>query len=65
LSAAIAPSVSRRRGDHGEKALLAASWLDLVERLLGEITRKRIRRGAFTSVADLEEPIHDYLDSEH
>ena len=40
----------------------SASWLNLVERFFAEITRKRIRRGVFTSVADLEEAIHDYLD---
>jgi transposase len=40
----------------------SASWLNLVERFFAEITRKRIRRGVFTSVADLEAAIHDYLD---
>jgi len=40
----------------------SASWLNLVERFFAEITRKRIRRGTFTSVAQLEEAIHDYLD---
>ncbi len=39
-----------------------ASWLNLVERFFAEITRKRIRRGVFTSVAELEDAIHDYLD---
>lgn len=29
----------------------SASWLDMVERFLVEITQKRIRRGAFKSVA--------------
>ena len=40
----------------------SASWLNLVERFFAEITTKRIRRGAFTSVAELEDAIHDYLD---
>jgi transposase len=40
----------------------SASWLNLVERFFGEITRKRIRRGVFTSVAELEQAIQDYLD---
>ena len=31
----------------------SASWLNLVERWFGEITRKRIRRGVFTSVPEL------------
>ena len=39
----------------------SASWLNLVERFFTEITRKRIRRGAFASVAALEAAIHDYL----
>jgi Integrase core domain. len=40
----------------------SASWLNLVERFFAEITTKRIRRGAFGSVAALKEAIHDYLD---
>ena len=39
----------------------SASWLNLVERFFAEITRQQIRRGTFTSVADLEASIHDYL----
>ena len=39
----------------------SASWLNLVERFFAEITTRRIRRGTFTSVADLEDAIHDYL----
>ena len=40
----------------------SASWLNLVERFFAEITRKRIRRGAFASVAELEQAIRAYLD---
>ena len=40
----------------------SASWLNLVERFFAEITRKRIRRGVFTSVAELQGAIHKYLD---
>jgi len=36
--------------------------LSAVERFFAEITQKRIRRGIFTSVAELEEAICDYLD---
>jgi len=39
----------------------SSSWLNQVERLFAEITRKSIRRGAFTSVADLERAIEEYL----
>jgi transposase len=35
----------------------SSSWLNLVERLFAEITRQRIRRGVFRSVADLEAAI--------
>ena len=39
----------------------SSSWLNLVERFFAEITGKRIRRGTFASVAELEEAIDDYL----
>ena len=35
----------------------SSSWLHLVVRRFAEITRQRIRRGVFTSVADLEAAI--------
>lgn len=38
-----------------------ASWLNLVERWFAEITRKRIRRGTFRSVAALTQAIREYL----
>jgi transposase len=40
----------------------SASWLNLVERFFAEITRKRIRRGVFRSVVELQTAIKDYLD---
>lgn len=39
----------------------SSSWLNLVERWFGELTGKRIRRGAFASVADLVTAIEEYL----
>ena len=39
----------------------SASWLNLVERFFAEITTKRIRRGSYSSVDDLEGAIYDYL----
>jgi transposase len=39
----------------------SSSWLNLVERWFGEITRKRIRRGTFTSVAELIAAIEEYI----
>jgi transposase len=38
-----------------------SSWLNLVERFFAEITDKKIRRGAFASVAELIPTIEDYL----
>jgi hypothetical protein len=37
------------------------SWLDLVQRWFQELTDKRIRRGSFTSVADLICAIEDCI----
>ena len=39
----------------------SASWLNQVERFFGLITGDRIRCGAFTSVAELEAAIREYL----
>ena len=39
----------------------SSSWLNLVERLFAEITRQKIRRGVFKSVADLEAAIEVWL----
>ena len=38
----------------------SSSWLNLVERWFGEITRKRIRRGVFRSVPELVAAIEEY-----
>src|SRR3954452_18376588 len=38
------------------------SWLNLVERWFAEITNKRIRRGIFRSVRELESAIRQYID---
>jgi transposase len=39
----------------------SSSWLNLVERWFGEITRKRIRRGVFKSVPELIEAIQEFI----
>jgi transposase len=39
----------------------SASWLNAVEGFFSAITRRRIRRGVFTSVADLEDAIKRYI----
>jgi len=38
------------------------SWINLVERWFAELTNKRIRRGVFRSVKDLEAAIREYID---
>jgi transposase len=38
------------------------SWLNLVERWFAELTNKRIRRGVFRSVKELEAAIRDYIE---
>ena len=40
----------------------SSSWLNLVERWFGLITTQLIRRGAFKTVEELEQTIHDYID---
>src|SRR6266446_1673864 len=39
-----------------------ASWINLVERWFAEITNKRIRRGVFRSVKELEAAIRGYIE---
>ena len=39
----------------------SASWLNLVERFFAQITARRIRRGSYSSVDELEAAIYDYL----
>jgi len=39
----------------------SSSWLNLVERWVGELTGKRIRRGNFVSVTDLVAAIEQYM----
>src|SRR3977135_44059 len=45
------------------KTPAVTSWLNMVERFFAEITRKRIRRGAFKSVAELKSAIMEYLEN--
>lgn len=41
----------------------SSSWLNIVERWFREITTKRIRRGSFSSVAQLEAAIDAFIDT--
>jgi len=54
--------LAKHRGFHVHFTPTSASWLNLVERFFAEITQKRMRRGAFASVTELKDDIHDYLD---
>jgi transposase len=53
--------IKRHKRFHLHFIPTSSSWLNLVERWFGEITRKRIRRGAFKSVKDLIEAIQNYI----
>jgi hypothetical protein len=39
----------------------AVNWLNLVERLFGEVTERCVRRGSYTAVRALEKAMLDYL----
>ena len=41
----------------------SSSWLNLVERWFRELTEKRLRRGAFGSVEQLQEAIQEFIDA--
>jgi transposase len=41
----------------------SGSWLNMVEIFFGIITRQAIRRGSFTSIKDLTDTIHRFIDS--
>ena len=40
----------------------SCSWLNLIERWFGQLTDKRLRRGAFTSVDELIDAITEFID---
>jgi hypothetical protein len=41
----------------------SSSWLNLIERWFRELTTKRVRRGSFYSVADLQLAIMEFLEA--
>ena len=63
LSAHSAPAITKwlahrdRRRWHLHFTPTSSSWLNLIERWFKELTDKRLRRGRFTSVAELSEAI--------
>ena len=59
------PKVRQWLADHGRWVFhftpTSASWINAVEGFFSVITRRRIRRGVFTSVADLEQAIRRFI----
>lgn len=53
--------LARHRRFHLHFIPTSSSWLNMVERWLGELTEKRVRRGTFRSVAELVRTIEEYL----
>jgi len=54
--------LARHKRVHLHFVPTGSSWLNMVERWFGEITRKRIRRGTFKSVPQLIDAIMDYVE---
>jgi transposase len=53
--------LAKHRRFHLHFTPTSATWLNLVERWLRELSQKRIRRGSFASVRDLIAAIQEYL----
>lgn len=60
------PKVRRWLERHGRFHMhfipTSSSWLNLIERWFRELTQKRLRRGQFTSVRQLQEAIFDFVE---
>jgi transposase len=61
-TAAIQNWFARRPRFHLHFTPTYSSWMNLVERWFAEITNKRIRRGVFRSVRELEAAIREYIE---
>ena len=53
--------LKRHRRFHIHFTPTSSSWLNVIERWFRELTQKRLRRGVFRSVAELERAITDYV----
>jgi transposase len=66
LSAHKAPAVKRWLARHPRFHFhftpTYSSWLNLVERFFGLLTEQALKRGSFTSIADLRRAILEYID---
>ena len=58
---AIKDWLSRHPRFHLHFTPTSSSWLNMIERWFGELTRRRIRRGTFASVKELVGAIHEYI----
>ncbi len=54
--------LARHKRFHIHFTPTSSSWLNLVERWFRDITDRRLRRGVFKSVPQLEQAIYDYID---
>lgn len=59
--AAVQRWLKRHKRIHIHFTPTSASWLNMVERFFRDLTDKRIRRGVFRSVSELNAAIDDYL----
>ena len=61
-TAAIRSWLARRPHYHVHFTPTSASWINQVERWFAELTRKRLRRGVYTSTRQLEADIHSFIE---
>ena len=54
---------ARRPHWHVHLTPTSASWLNQIERFFAELTNKQIRRGVHRSLSQLEDAIHQYIDT--
>ena len=61
----ISPQHSTKTGQlyHVHFTPTSASWLNAVEGLFGTLTKRRLKRGVFCSVIELNQAITEYLDA--
>jgi hypothetical protein len=58
---AYGPEFGPQQGGGNNWTPTSASWINAVEGFFSALTRGRLRRGAFQSVADLEQAIARYI----
>src|SRR5829696_5280807 len=55
------PLTSTRGCWRGSPSPTACSWLNAVETFFAALTKRRLRRGVFRSIVDLQAAIHRYI----